>query len=98
MKKKKGFSYLVIHLMDLPALEPICLLSEVLGVWTVPFLPIVVKVYSGCETLFQFDYIMGQLRDPCDYLIDRAGLEPTAWQQVIMVAPQRQSVVFNMFR
>ena len=41
-KKKKGFSYLVVHLMDLPALEPICLLSEVLGVWTVPFLPIVV--------------------------------------------------------
>ena len=40
--EKNGFSYLVIHLMDLPALEPICLLSEVLGVWTVPFLPIVV--------------------------------------------------------
>ena len=40
--KKNGFSYLVIHLMDLPALERICLLSEVLGVWTVPFLPIVV--------------------------------------------------------
>ena len=40
--EKNGFSYMVIHLMDLPALEPICLLSEVLGVWTVPFLPIVV--------------------------------------------------------
>ena len=40
--KKNGFSYLAIHLMDLPAVEPICLLSEVLGVWTVPFLPIVV--------------------------------------------------------
>ena len=43
--------------------------------WTVPFLPIVVKVYSGCETFlsltrlpfFLIMIIMWQFGGPCDY-------------------------------